>query len=184
MGMRIGIVGAQSVGKTTLANDLVQATNSTLIEEQIRISNDKFSLLGYQALDQIVASAWYSNFMFDILINQVQKEVLAKRGFVSDRTTLDYYAYYELLSNDPPEVQKIIKGLFLPRFQDSYDLIYYLPITFDLVNDGYRHMDHKLQCQADARLQTLLKPYPNVVAIHAHSPEERLDKAVKILKMF
>lgn len=179
MGMRIGIVGAQSVGKTTLANDLARATNSTLIEEQIRISNKKFSLLGYQALDQLVASAWYSNFMFDILINQVQKEASAKSGFVSDRTTLDYYAYYELLSCDSPEVQQIIKELFLPRLRDSYDLIFYLPITFGIVNDGYRHLDYNLQRQADIRIQGLLRSYENVVLLRAYTPEERLDKALE-----
>lgn len=182
MGMRIGIVGAQCVGKTTLAKDLSKAIDSTLIEEQIRVSDRKFSLLGYRTLDQIVASDWYSNFMFDILINQVQSEASAISGFVSDRTTLDYYAYYELLSSDPSEVQEIIKGLFLPRFRDSYDLIIYLPITFDLVNDGYRHMDYTLQHQADVRIQELLRPYQNVITIHAYTPEERLDKILEMIQ--
>lgn len=183
MGMRIGIVGTQCVGKTTLAKDLSKEINSILIEEQIRVSNRKFSVLGYQTLDQIVASTWYSNFMFDILINQVQKEVSAKSGFVSDRTTLDYYAYYELLSCDSPEVQQIIKELFLPRLRDSYDLIFYLPITFELVNDGYRHMDYNLQHQADIRIQELLRSHQNVVPIHAYTPKERLDKALEMIQI-
>lgn len=182
MGMRIGIAGAQCVGITTLAKDLSEAINSILVEEQIRISNAQFALLGYQTLDQLVTSAWYSNFMFDILVNQVQKETSAKSGFVSDRTTLDYYAYYELLSSDPPEIQKIIKGLFLPHFRDSYDLIFYLPITFELVDDGYRHMDYALQRQADVRIQELLRPYQNAVTIHAYTPEERLDRALEMIQ--
>ena len=171
------------LGHIVSANDLSRATNLTLIEEQIRISNKKFSLLGYRTLNQVVASPWYANFMFDILISQVQEEASAKNGFVADRTTLDYYAYYVLLSNDPPKIQEIIKDLFLPRFQNSYDLIYYLPITFDLVDDGYRQTNCTFQRQADAELKMLLKPYPNVIEICAHTQKERLDMALKMLEL-
>ena len=181
MGIRIGIVGSQGVGKSTLAKDLSEEINYTLIEEQIRVSSKKFSSLGYQTLDQIVTSSWYSNFMFDILINQVTKESAVQSGFVSDRTTLDYYAYYELLSSDPSTVQEIIKNLYLPRFRDSYDLIIYLPIMFELVDDNYRHMNSALQREADIRIQGLLKPYHNVATIHADTPEERLSKALKLI---
>jgi deoxyadenosine/deoxycytidine kinase len=180
--LRIGIVGAQSVGKTTLAESLSSTLGYVLIEEQIRESVKEFVPLGYSTPDQIANTKWYPHLMFDILLKQVQKEICAKNGFVSDRTTLDYYAYYELMSHDSYEVRKIIKDLFLPRFQNSYDIIFYLPISFPLISDHYRNEDTDLQKKVDFKIQEMLKLYKNSFRINATTLEDRTKEAVNIIK--
>ena len=122
--------------------------------------------------------------MFDILIDQVWRESSAQNGFVSDRTTLDYYAYYELLSHDPPKTQEIIKNLLLPRVQASYDLILYLPIAFDIISDGYRSMSNEQRQLADIRIQELLKLFQNVVTLYERTPEGRVQEALKIIQSY
>lgn len=184
MNLRIGIVGSHSVGKTTLARELAKRLDTVLIEEQIRVSTEKFAPFGFKSLAQITTSTWYPHFMFNILIDQVQQESSAQNGFVSDRTTLDYYAYYELLSHDPPETREIIKNLFLLRFQASYDLILYLPIAFEIINDGYRSMDDEQRHLADTRIQELLKPFQNVAALYEKTPEGRVQEAIGIVQSY
>lgn len=184
MGFRIGIVGAQGVGKTTLAQALSSLLNCPLIEEQIRKSVDKFNVLGYRTPDQLVISKWYPHLMFDILINQVQMEHFAKDGFVSDRTTLDYYAYYDLLSNEPQIIRDIIEGLFLPRVKNSYDIIFYLPIAFPLVGDNYRNEDINFQRKVDRKIQKLLTQYTKVTTLHTYTLNDRLQEAITVIKAY
>lgn len=184
MQLRIGIVGAHCVGKTTLALALTRALGCDMIGEQIRESVKRFELLGYYTPDQMTASEWYPHLMFDIFINQSQKEAHAKNGFISDRTTLDYYAYYDLLSCDAPEIKTIIRDLFLSRALRGYDVFLYLPITFPLSGDNYRNEDAIFQHEVDSAIQLLLKQHTNVETIQSHTLSDRIDEALEIINRY
>lgn len=184
MQLRIGIVGAHCVGKTTLSQALSQALACNLIGEQIRESVKKFEPLGYHTPDQVAASEWYPHLMFDIFMNQSQKEASAENGFVSDRTTLDYYVYYDLLSRDAPEIKTIIRDLFLSQAKRRYDVLLYLPIMFPLSGDDYRNEDVIFQHEADSAIKLLLKQYPNTETIQSYTLADRLKEALGIINRY
>lgn len=64
--MRICIVGTGGVGKTTLVRALAKKIDINIISEKMRISGRIFgSVIGSEALLDIVASPWYPHFVFD-----------------------------------------------------------------------------------------------------------------------
>lgn len=182
--MKIGIVGSQGVGKTTLSQMLAKKLKVPLIEEQIRKSIEMFGILGYNTPDEMVGSNWYSHLVFDIFKRQLYAENTANGRFISDRTTLDYFAYYELLTNDEQFFIDIFRNLFLGYYQKNYDLLIYVPIMFPIPEDNYRNTNETFRLKVDQHLQSLLNLNNNVYKIKSLTLNDRINEIINLLEKY
>lgn len=130
--MRIGFMGAQGVGKSTLVDlfiqDHPQYVRATNIQRTLKTS---FNLginneANYET--QFAISAHYAS------------EMLFHEDYISDRTIIDTFVYAsrcELIS----ELQlKYIEDVFSKSVY-NYDIIFHIPIEFTPPEDGVRIVD-------------------------------------------
>jgi len=96
-----------------------------------------------------------------------------------DRSFVDFTAY-TLAFNKQGKISDTFAAMIqyecekrLSRKQ--YDLIFYLPIEFDIVDDGIRSVDKDLQQLVDTEIKGLLKNQLNVVTLSGNI-EERLKQ--------
>jgi len=180
--MRIGFIGAQSVGKTTLANLLAEETGFTLIREQIRISVKAFNALGFSTPDELANSTWYPHMMLEVYRRQLRCELQSHAGFVSDRTTLDYFGYYELLNSDEDFLVNLFRKSFIDHYRANYDLVIYIPIMFPAVDDNYRNINEDFRKKVDSKLRSLMGENKNVHVLKSLDLMERLKEVVQLCK--
>jgi nicotinamide riboside kinase len=122
--MKIGIIGTHGTGKTTLCNNFVKKyPEYFLIPEIARVYGiekikNKTSMIQWEMLQTQMNIESYHN------------------NFISDRTVLDFgiYGYDE-------ELLDTCIGIM----ENRYDLIFYIPIKFPVVNDGFRNIDEKFR---------------------------------------
>ncbi|MDA0771791.1 MAG: AAA family ATPase [Cyanobacteria bacterium] len=127
---KIAIIGAAGVGKTTLLNSLFEdstiSVKYTKIEEVVRKLcaergfENPYSITG--DLDQ---------FRHDVLMRQIYEENKAE-SFISDRSTIDAWAYYMRWSWNTSTVEKT-EEFYQAAYKQAqqYDQIIYLPIMFE-----------------------------------------------------
>jgi len=86
-----------------------------------------------------------------------------------DRSFIDFTAYtlvfqeQGLLSED--FTYKIVTECENRLNSNMYSKIFYLPIEFELVDDGIRSVDKNLQVKVDQTIQELLRNVPNVIKL-------------------
>ncbi|MDD2565487.1 MAG: ATP-binding protein [Candidatus Gracilibacteria bacterium] len=166
--MKIAIVGAHGVGKTTL---------STILAEE----------LGLAVIKDIVPEAYHLGFTIneetpiETQIWLTAKQIELERNivnFVADKCLIDYYIYGDVLLDDT-DVKKVLKKL-IDR-NASYDYILYIPIEFPLVDDGLRSMNPDFQRLIDARYHEYLEDSGLEYHIIKGSIEDRLKTIRKII---
>jgi len=180
--MKIGIVGSHCVGKTTLAKALSQHLSLPLIEEQLRSSQRQFLEIGYPTLNSIINTMWYPHFVFDLIRRQIECEDKESDSFISDRTVMDYYIYYQHLSTAPVSQKEILKSVVSDRFSKQYDNIIYLPIAFPIVGDGYRDTDSDFREQMDVHILEATKHHEGFFALNAQTVNDRVAETLNFLK--
>lgn len=139
---KIGICGAQSVGKTTLLNAL---------------RNEKY-LIGYDFCDEV--TRWVGS--LGLAINEQGNDntqmliamrhiynLRMHRSFITDRTILDCYVYSKWLFRNNQisyacldEIGRIFKEIKL-----DYTHLFYIKPEFKIENDGVRSTDEVFQKQ-------------------------------------
>jgi len=179
--VKIGIIGSQGVGKTTLAATMAEELDIYFIEEQIREVVKRYNPLGYKTPDDLVGSMWYPHMMLDIYEQQLEKELSAKDGFVSDRTTLDYYAYYKVLNCDSSVVTDLFEKAFLRHYKNHYDLVIFVPIAFPVLNDNYRNTDETFRLRMDTHLRDIMYLNQNVYILNGNTLSERVEEVKKLI---
>lgn len=137
--MKIGICGAESTGKTTLAKALAEELGLPLITEQARTVAQE---MGITDLNKEYPKYLWDRFQWRCLEAQIAAE-LEHRDFVSDRTVLDNLAYW-LVDHAIPEGQIETLRYWVrvtERLQTKpYDLVVLVrPGRTKLDNDGFRH---------------------------------------------
>ncbi len=136
---RIAIAGTHCTGKTTLANRLAEELGLALIVEQAR---QAAKVLGIENVAQVVRDRECAmRFQWKALAMQIAAEdMLQQAGFVSDRATLDYLAYFELYRVAPlgSKDHARYRDLAIGKAKTHYDLVVYLPIEFEAEEDGFR----------------------------------------------
>lgn len=179
--MRIGVVGTHGVGKSTLVNALSKMHNIPAIDEQIRLTVNKYNTLGYNTPDEMVGSTWYNDMVLDTMISQINLEKQYGNSFVSDRTLLDYYIYCSRLSKDADSILILMKAAIIDYYCKNYDLILYVPILFDLIGDCYRNTDVSFQKQIDNDFRMHLNYNKNVYIIQETNFDRRLQECTNII---
>lgn len=138
--MRIGIAGAQSVGKTTLLNALR--------------SEPEFK--GYEICNEVTRRVSSYGLPINEEGNDITQRLIMQEhivnvfmydNMITDRTVLDGFVYSSYLLTG----QKINANTYLyadrifERVINYYDLLFYIPPEFDIKDDGVRSTDIKFR---------------------------------------
>lgn len=172
--MKIAIIGTHSTGKTTLLNELKNHIDLPIITEVARdfprcTINDPVTEMGRQ---------------ISIFNAQLLAEMNHFNGFLSDRSTIDNAAYMILslqkYSNDIPlndYINVLVSIEFAIDHGEEYDYLFYIPIEFPLVNDGFRDMDEIERVNIDFIIN---KIKPKIIKITG-TVEERVNKVLEYI---
>jgi GTPase SAR1 family protein len=150
--MRIGITGAQSVGKTTLLNALRSEKlfdDYTICDEVTRRVKSYGLPINEDGTDTtqllIMKEHIYNVFMHDRMI--------------TDRTALDglVYSRYLLKYNKISDrTMRAVNDIF-SRVWDQYDHVFYIEPEFEIVNDGVRSIDVQFRDEIAELFETTIE---------------------------
>lgn len=175
---RIAIIGAAGVGKTTFLDALFVkqeiSSSFTKIEEIVRkLSRER----GYESPYAINEDL--DQFRHDVLLRQIAEENKADR-FIVDRSTIDAWAYYMRWSWNTSSVERAEEFYELAYKQaKNYDLLIYLPIMFELQDDGFRWNNPIYQKQIDRLLRSIINDWglkDKVYEIKSETIDRRLQE--------
>lgn len=157
--MRIGICGAESTGKTTLAKALAEELGLPLITEQARTVAQE---MGITDLNREYPKELWDRFQWRCLEAQMAAE-LRHKDFVSDRTVLDNLAYWLVDHATPENCWDTLEYWDRVEYHlgdissTVYDLIVFVrPTDTKLEFDGFRHRDLNHQLLIDRVLWSLI----------------------------
>jgi broad specificity phosphatase PhoE/nicotinamide riboside kinase len=174
---RIALSGSAGTGKTTLGRRLARELGVPFLEEGMRTRLERgFDVHGMRAGDwqRLVAELWNE---------QREREDAETGGFVADRSSLDYAAFwlhYGLHEADGPTEEFLAS-----RFEDArrYDRIFLFPWgALPLVDDGVRSTNRWTQLRFQSVLEGLVERYApeNVTRVSTSTDlDERLRLALE-----
>lgn len=157
--MKICIIGSHSTGKTTLCNLLSKRYPDYFVIPEIarvfgieKIVNKTIQIQKEMILTQINIEKYHNNFISD-------RSVLDCAVYAEDRDMLDVcYAYA----------------------CTSYDHIFYVPVTFLPVDDGFRNIDREYQLHIASIFEKYLPK--NTVLIKTKSNSSRIQEIISNLE--
>lgn len=170
--MKIAIIGAQGVGKTTLAQQINKDYPEFMIlPEAARLAVEAGHKLDHTAT--VETELW--------LINKQIELECTENKWVADRCGIDLLAYIEYLFSHEASLLEFATRTLVPRFS-SYDLIIYLPSgEFDIEDDGVRTTDIKFQENIDSTIRNILEKHKIPFIKIVGSPRERLEKVKSLI---
>ena len=143
--------GSHSTGKTTLMNALKKEF-------------PKFNFVSEAARDCPYPINENTGFLSQDFIfrTQVSRELRSELNDVTitDRTVYDQlayvnYAYFDAMSIQTHEYELLKKHIL--AWGKTYDVIFYIPIEFALVNDGVRSTDEEYRLKIDRYILDILR---------------------------
>lgn len=150
--MRYFLTGAQGTGKTTIMNALPVSFNKIQgITRQVIQSNN---LLINEESNEITQRC-----IFDAYI----RKFTDTDEFISERSLIDVVAYttylyrHKRISKKFLRTQERLLKNFIERFPEC--IYFYLPITFDIQDDGVRSTNKEFQQEIDEIILSLLNTY-------------------------
>lgn len=196
--LKVGLIGSHCVGKTTAGTLLAQWTGFPLLAEGVR---DIVHLMGYQ---QIADVPDHALMQWNILRHQINQEAAATRlqevqgapdvAFITDRTTLDNAAYFELYQQGKISDSEFESYMCraLEHAAVTYTHLIYFPILWDHIEpDGFRDTDPEGRRKVDEIVQRLTKDYRFSGSVYtvdadgvARSTEERCTAIMKHLNLW
>ena len=183
--MHIRFIGSHWTGKTTLMD---------LFPEKYIIKEVARSVIKDWKKPQDMD--FYEKILFQRKVLERQLEEVKKREedfkindlIVSDRSIIDIFVYSRLLKTETQEQQMVKQWLCCDIFKEmkneKYDLTFYLPIEFDLEDDGIRFTDKDFQKKVDKELLYVLQKLRVPYITLSGSVEERKQKIKDVVKMF
>ena len=173
--MKIAIIGAQGVGKTTLAQQINKDyPDLKILPEAARLAKE----IGYD-LDRVATAEtelW-------LIKKQIELENIESR-WVADRCCIDLLAYIHHLFSEESALIEFATETLVPRFS-VYDLVLYLPSgQFAIEDDGVRITDMGFQQAVDRQIRDILEKHKVPFIEIVGSPEERLTKVKNLFKNY
>lgn len=169
---RYAFCGAHGVGKSTILQAIkpyFKQWNLSLVDnssnaKQLKEIGYKINDSGKEFVQHVVMASHVSNFA-------------RPYSWFADRCVIDGCAYMMESEVDQPCWVSITTQAFY--FRSLYDQIFYIPIEFDMPEDGYRKIDEEYRYRVNRNMHGLLSPLTNVTTVKG-SVEER----VAIVKNF
>lgn len=154
--MRIAIIGAQCTGKTTLLNEI---RDRMILPVQYEYTNEVVRSLVKSHNIKINQDG---DFRSQLLVFQAHwRNVLKYDWMVTDRSCVDAWAY-ALYNHSRGHFSSKEMSAFESLFAktvDRYDKVFYLPVEFYLVSDGFRSMDETFRRSIDCMFAHVLAHY-------------------------
>lgn len=172
--MRIGIIGSQSVGKTTLMNVLRSEpifTDYTICNELTRKVREMGFIINEDGNDrtqkQIILEHFYNLLMYD--------------RFLTDRTLVDCAVYTQWLYDNKKVSRETYEmaNQALHRNAQMYDLLFFIEPEFKVVNDGIRSPSPQWQEEINILFKAKIDEYKIPVVKLSGSVTARADLAIK-----
>jgi nicotinamide riboside kinase len=184
MNVKVNFVGAQGTGKTTLLEaarkdeafkDFQFCTE--IVRDLVKKKNLSINESGNAKSQKV---------FFD-----VYNKILNKNGYISDRCIIDVHAYTNYLYDYKPienekELQSLYKEILRENSilkslnKDSFGIIIYFPIEFELVDDGIRSLNVYFQEYIDQYIVNTLNKYQLPFYTIRGSVEQRLKQLKEI----
>ena len=161
--MRIAFCGAQGTGKTTLATSKffrLYFADHPCIDGIVRKLPKSYS----DRRRQFHTSLTYLRYHFRL------------KNFVSSRSIFDVWAYNRL----SVKTDFLFQTFNLAQKYLNYDYLFYIPIEFDLIDDGFRPTDKEYQIAIDKEIKLLLDFYHIPYNIITGTIEQRIEKIENI----
>lgn len=178
--MRIGICGSHSTGKTTLVEAL--RTESIFSDYFFDINVTRWVKAAGFPINQDTNDASQ-----EINLTKRIVHLVCHDNIISDRTILDVLAYSALSENITDRSLSYQKKLIEAAVK-FYDILIYLPITIELVDDGIRAIDPEYRKEVDIYIQTYLQKYgqtnnKTIIEVTG-SIRERVTKILEVMNEF
>ena len=138
--MRIGITGAQSVGKTTLLNAL---RSEKLFKDYIICDEVTRRVKGYG----LPINEEGTDTTQRLIMNEHIVNVFMYGNMLTDRTALDglvYSAYLYSKNQISANTLKYVREVF-NKVWHSYDYVFYIEPEFEIVDDGVRSINKQFR---------------------------------------
>jgi nicotinamide riboside kinase len=152
---KIALCGSQSVGKSTVINALKQKEElkyyvfiDEIVRKLVREENVKIDKNSTHDSQMRILEEHYKN-------------IWKYRNFISDRCALDAFVYatWDYVHGKFTYAEhKIHESVFLDCIK-SYDYIFYIPIEFDIVPDGFRNTQKDYQREIDELFVKVIQKY-------------------------
>ena len=166
--MRNVFIGSHGTGKTTLCKALKELDSSIAIRDgvsrPVKIARDKTGMSRYQeqaVINELTKFYWEYNKDFNNI-------------FLA-RSPLDVEVYSRVFGWDDlaDDMENWIRNSGMLKEDVNY---FYIPIEFELENDGVRFTDIDLQALVDEELQKSIKKYNIKVTKLTGSVEDRIKQ--------
>jgi len=187
--MRIALCGRGGTGKTTLAAELSRVLALPLISEQVRVAAKR---LGHKSITGLSRDARVMLQTAALCSQATMEELHSASGFVSDRSRMDYLAYYRELVGFPDDgttdaffaYSHLAHSASFNATVSGYDLIVFVPPhSITTPRDGFRFGDdfRALEERMEFTLRDLLKGHPSIT-LRSQSVEERLAEVLAVVR--
>ncbi|MCL5003777.1 MAG: ATP-binding protein [Patescibacteria group bacterium] len=168
--MKIAVIGSHGTGKTTLAKRISGILEFNFIPDVAREAHEKKFAINEQTPPET---------QFWILSKQIELERNTEAPWISEKSLLDNLVYGTFSIKDE-EVLRVLEKIILRNL--DYDLIFYLPIEFGLVDDGLRSLDVGFQEEIDRVYRQLLLNKKLKFIELTGGVESRVEQALKYIK--
>lgn len=168
--MKIVLSGSQSVGKTTVMNEIEKSPmfqGHTFIREIVRTLMKKGIQINKGADHKSQVA----------ILEEHYRNTFRYSSFVSDRGAIDAFAYATwdyLQGNYTLEQHKEHEQLFLSCLK-AYEVYFYIPPEFEIVPDGVRAVDKDYQHQIHEIFIELYRRYHISYVTVTGTVQERVD---------
>lgn len=175
--MRIGITGAQSVGKTTLLNALRSEKlfkDYTICDEITR----KVKEMGFDINEK-------GSDLTQLIIMQMHiVNIFMYDKMLTDRTALDGLVYTTYLHMHKKVTTKTLDSAkeMYDKMITCYDHLFYIRPEFPIVADGVRSINPEFRSEISELFEGYISEMPREITILSGSVRERLEQIFKIVK--
>lgn len=171
--MKIILTGAHGTGKSTLVSPLATEYKLLVFQRTVRSFWEDNGIRDFELLPADVRAVFQKH----LLLNQLEREnSLWEKGFITDRSVLDYLGYAVVASSMSKTDLDLYKALIRERLL-QYEYIIYLPVEFP-AEPEYLRANPKSQEQVaqvlEEHLELWLKPEQYCIA--RGSVEDRLEQ--------
>ena len=163
---KFAVIGTSCSGKTTLVYNVVGALRKQGMHIEGLTSTDRIYPFEQKKLDYMHEAQSY------IVLQQSHLETrISVRddvdAFLCDRSTVDFFAYYEYFLKDPKNIYYNVLKSFAFNWAKTYDALFYLePLPW--INDNKRPADD-LRLGVDYVIQSYLPKLKNLIRIPINS---------------
>ena len=153
--MKIGLVGTQSVGKTTLVNALKELPQF----KDYHFATERSKYLKDLGIPLNTDSTLKGQTIF--LAERVSE--LMRENLLTDRTVIDVMAFTDA-SKSIGSLEKSLFKEYASNFINDYDYIFYVtPKGVEIEDNGVRETNAEYRDLIDLTIQQLLKTYSNKI---------------------